>query len=114
MVGPPPPWRFRCYSVDGVDQIRSWYEGQSAEIQSKFLSRLLTLRGLPFSDWREPPFKWLEQGIGEIRFKGDSVQQRPLGFQGPGGRDVFTIVFPAIEKGDKFVPKDALARAVER
>jgi hypothetical protein len=69
---------------------------------------------MPFSDWREPVFKWLEQGIGEVRFKADRVQQRPLGFQGPDGRDVFTIVFPATERGDKFVPKDAIARAVAR
>jgi hypothetical protein len=79
-------------------------------VQQKFLSRLQTLSGLPLSDWREPLFKWLEGGIGKIRFKASSVQQRPLVMRGLG-IDVVTMLFPATEKGDKFVPKDALSRA---
>jgi hypothetical protein len=82
-------------------------------VQAKFLARLAALQQLPFSEWKEPLFKWLGNGIGEVRFKADGVQQRPLGFRGPGGADVFTLVFPATEKGDKFIPKDALDRAAK-
>lgn len=114
---PPPPWRFRCYvSADGVDQIRAWYEGQSSEVRRKFLSRLLALRGLPFAEWQLPLFRWLHgdaHGLGEARFKADRVQQRPLGFQGPG-EDVFTLVLCANEKGGAFVPRNATELGLRR
>jgi len=113
----PPPWRFQCYvSDDGVDQIRVWYDSASEEVRAKFSSRLRALRQLPLMEWREPLFRWLRgeaHGLGEIRFKADRVQQRPLGFHGPES-DVFTLVFPAKEKGDRFVPKNATALALER
>jgi hypothetical protein len=48
----------------------------------------------------------------EIRFKGDNVQQRPLGFR--SGESEFTILFWATEKGGKFVPKNACERALRR
>jgi hypothetical protein len=74
----PPPWRFRCYvTEDGTDEIRTWYEAQSKQVQQKFLGRLLVLRGLPPEDWRLPLFRWLRgngQGLGEVRFKADRVQ----------------------------------------
>jgi hypothetical protein len=55
-------------------------------------------------------FRWLRgnrQGLGEVRFKADGVQQRPLGFRGPDP-DVFTLLFPAREKNDQFIPKNAI------
>src|SRR6266699_2013961 len=98
----PPPWQFRCYvSGDGTDYVRVWYEESgSKDIRSRFLSRLIGLSGLPFREWRKPLFRWLDDGIGEIRFKADRVQQRPLGFR--SGENEFTIVFCATEKGDRF------------
>ena len=110
----PPPWRFRCYtSDDGIDQIRSWYDEAVLDVRRKFASRLVMLSTLPFADWQPPFFRWLERGIGEMRFKAAGVQQRPLGFRGPG-ENVFTIVFCATERGNKFVPRDAIQRAVDR
>jgi hypothetical protein len=118
---PPPPWRYRCYvSVRGTgsaavrtDEIKAWYERQSKKCQQKFLDRLLALRGLPAEEWRPLLFRWLSgdgQGLGEVRFKADGVQQRPLGFRGPSP-DVFTIVLPATEKGNRFVPNNAIELA---
>jgi hypothetical protein len=74
----------------------------------------MALRGLPLEEWRPLLFRWLHQdgqGLGEVRFKADSIQQRPLGFRGPEP-DVFTIVLPSVqEKGNRFVPANALAQA---
>jgi hypothetical protein len=64
------------------------------------------------ADWREPLFKSLHgecSGLGEIRFKGDDVQQRPLGFV--SGPREFTLFFWATEKNGRFVPKGACAIA---
>lgn len=112
----PPPWRFRCYlSEVGVDEIGAWYEMQPKQCQDKFLDRLLALRGLPLEEWRPPLFRWLRgegQGLGEVRFKA-GVQQRPLGFRGPDP-NVFTLVFPAREKNDRFIPRNACEIALER
>jgi hypothetical protein len=112
----PPPWRFRCYvSEDGTDEIRTWYDAQSKRIQQKFLSRVMALRGLPPEEWTTPLFRWLRgegQGIGEVRFKADGVQQRPLGFRGPES-DVFTLLFPASEKNDRFLPRNAIEIALQ-
>jgi hypothetical protein len=113
----PPPWRFRCYvSDDGVDQIRAWYYAQSTQCQAKFLARLRALERLPANEWKPELFRWLRgeaQGLGEIRFFADRIQQRPLGFRGPEP-DVFTIIFPAKEKGDRFVPRKAIEVSLRR
>jgi len=44
-------WTIRCYvSVQGVDEIRSWYGRQSPKVQGKFLSRLRTLAQLELKE----------------------------------------------------------------
>jgi hypothetical protein len=116
----PLPWRIRCVAsrvavaADPQDEVKAWYDRQSKEWKRKFADRLFALRGLPFDEWRTPLFRWLRgngQGLGEIRFKANGVQQRPLGFRGPEP-DVFTIVLPSVqEKNDRFVPATALADA---
>ena len=47
-----------------------------------------------------------------MRFKADGVQQRPLGFRGPEP-DVFTLLFPALEKNDRFLPRNAIEIALQ-
>jgi len=42
-----------------------------------------------------------------------NTQYRILGFRGPGDRQ-FSLLFPATEKGDEFVPKTAPEIAVTR
>ena len=109
-------WTFRCYrSPDGTDAIRSWYDGQSRKVQAKFWSRLRILAQLPVEEWNENFYKKLRAncaGLGEIRFFADNVQHRPLGYR--SGKNEFTILFCATEKGGKFVPLSACERALAR
>lgn len=109
-------WTFRCYrSPDGTDEIKSWYDGESRKVQAKFFSRLRSLARLPVEEWNENFYKKLRgdcAGLGEIKFFADNVQHRPLGYR--SGKNEFTILFCATEKGGKFVPLSACARALAR
>ncbi len=103
-------WTIRCYlSTSGRDKIEDWFTSQTPTVQAEFLVRLEYLMEHPRQDWRRPHFDILKReckGLGEIRFKADRLQHRMLGFFGPN-RMEFTLVFPAIEKDRKFVPKSA-------
>jgi hypothetical protein len=46
----------------------------------------------------------------EIRFFANNVQQRPIGYFGPGECD-FTILIWAIEKGNKLIPEEWCKKA---
>lgn len=109
-------WTFRCYvSSPGKDEIRAWYDGQSAKVRAKFDSRLKFLAQRERAEWKREPFDSLSDecsGLGEIRFQADKVQHRPLGFF--DGEKIFSLVFCAQEKGNKFVPKDACKIALRR
>jgi len=52
-------------------------------------------------------------GIGEIKFKAQNKQYRPLGCYGPGIYE-FTLLIGSEEKGDKFKPLSAPETAVKR
>jgi hypothetical protein len=69
----------------------------------------------PQSGWEEPPqrpyAKRLRDDIWELRLFLEKVQHRPLGFFGPDQR-MFCILLVAREKDRKFIPKDALKRAI--
>jgi hypothetical protein len=76
---------------------------------------LKILARLPKAQWHEGYFKKLSgscEGLWEIRFEADNVQQRPLGFH--IAESEFVILYWAREKGDKFVPKKACEIALER
>lgn len=109
-------WHIRCYvSPSGAEEIRLWYEGQSRQVQDKFYSRLRTLAQLDWHDWRLPLFRALHGEclpLGELRFKVRGVQYRPLGYRGSG--NTFTLVFCAMEKSNKFVPRTACADGLAR
>lgn len=110
-------WIIRHYvSAAGTNKIEAHYDGQSPSVQAAFDNAVRFLAQRPPNDWREPYAKKLKgdcDGLVEIKFKADGVQQRPLGFYGPG-RMEFTILFWAIEKGGKFVPKGACKLALGR
>ena len=92
------------------------YNAQSAAVRAAFDVALKFLSQNPPSYWRFPQTRQLTdecEGLVEIRFFADKVQQRPLGFYGPG-RMAFTLLFWATEKGSKFVPRDACAIALKR
>jgi hypothetical protein len=120
----PDRWTFRSYVFpdrseefpEGDDEVARWRRSQGPQVQGKFDRRLHDLQQMAPHEWREPFTKQLEgacDGLVEIRFKADRVQHRPLGFYGPG-RLEFTMVFCAIEQGDRFVPSDACAIALRR
>jgi hypothetical protein len=110
--------RFSYYAEAGTPDrgdVRRAYEDGSDEFKGRFLSRLRILAQLPRREWHEGYFKKLAgecEGLWEIRFKADRVQQRPLGFHISDTE--FVILFWATEKGNKFVPASACATALTR
>jgi hypothetical protein len=107
-------WQFRYYLAEGrAGDVRACHDARSQKCKANFRSKLVFLAHLERADWREPLFKSLHgecSGLGEIRFKGDDVQQRPLGFVS-GSRE-FTLLFWAIEKNGRFVPSSACVTAL--
>ena len=106
-----------CFLSDGGrDVIRDWYDEQTSEVQAEFDVALSYLREQPPAQWVRPSFGTLTgecAGLGEIRFKANKVQHRPIGFFGPE-RMQFTLLLCAIEKGRKFIPKNTCDTAQKR
>lgn len=110
-------WTFDCFlSESGRDLIDDWYLAQAPEVQAAFDTVIRYLGSQPREKWSRPYFSLLEgyecDGIGEIRFKANRVQHRPLGFFGPQ-RLHFTIVICVMEKGGK-LPKGTCRTASKR
>jgi len=110
---------FSYYGEKGAEKVesdvRDTYQNGSARLKARTLSRLKILAGLPRARWHEGYFKKLSglcDGLWEIRFEADNVQQRPLGFH--VSENEFVILFWAREKGGKFVPKKACEIALKR
>lgn len=110
-------WTFRTYvSRRGEEEVSTWYDLQSPKTQAAFDQRIRALAQMQLNEWSDPYTKRLKgdgAGLIEIRFFADRVQQRPIGFFGPG-RGEFTILICAIEQGDEFIPRDAIDIAVRR
>jgi Gp49-like protein DUF891 len=110
--------RFRYYgdtSDPPISDVKTTYEEGSKQLKARFLSRLKILAQLPRPEWHEGYCKSLEgecDGLYEIRFQADKVQQRPLGFFLSDG--TFLILFWATEKNGRFVPKAACEIAQRR
>lgn len=99
---------------DGSSDLCEWYNQLDDAGKGCFAARMeyLTACNTP-AEWTMPYCRQLDYGISEIRFKSRKVQQRPLGYFGPERKD-FTFLYPATEKDDQFVPKDAIERARDR
>ena len=74
-------WTFRHYvSNRGVDEIRAWYDAQSANVRATFKSRLRFFSQNPQPNWPTQYFKILShkpcQGLCEVRMFVDKVQHR--------------------------------------
>ena len=100
---------------NGEPDLVEWRNGLDETGKAIFTARVeyLCACNNPAERWGLPYCRQLDYGITEIRFKNRSVQQRPLGYFGPKTKE-FTFLFPAIEKGGNFVPKDAVKRAADR
>lgn len=110
---------FSYYGKGGGDasssDVRKTYEDGSAKLKGATLSRLTILANLPRPQWHEGYFKKLSgecEGLWEIRFVADKVQQRPLGFH-INDRE-FVILLWAREKNGRFIPKKACEIALRR
>ena len=108
-------WTIRAWK-HGTGSFVSEYEAQTPAVQAAFDKRMQFLSQAPSQSWREPFTKQLDgdcDGLVEIRFKADRVQQRPLGYYGPK-RGEFTLLLWAVEKNDRFSPADACTTAIQR
>jgi hypothetical protein len=109
-------WTFRYYrGPKGDSDVRLAYDRGSKELKGKFLSRLRILGQLPPDQWNETYFKQLTgpcDGLSEIRFEADGVQQRPLGYR--SGSLEYTMLFWAEERDGKWAPRTACTVALRR
>jgi len=115
---PPDGWRFMSMSDNqGRDTFRRWLEkdvdiGQRKGVETALKTTMRFLMVARKELWREPHFKWLSDGIGEIRSDFGNVEYRPLGCSGPDP-DQFTILIGAKKKGKVWTPADAKKTATK-
>lgn len=107
-------WTFKCFkSSSGTNEIRKWLRALPEKDQAKIDARIRQLEIL--KTLREPYVKPLTgyAGLFEIKVFSGNVQYRPIGCYGPERRE-FTILFGAIEKGNRFEPRNAPDTAYAR
>lgn len=110
-------WTFLDYlDSDGGNPIREWITDKRCvptKARAKIQRILLQLTGEKL--WVRPLASNLDgyDPIVEIRIRWMNTPYRILGFRGPEDRK-FTILYPAIEKGDRFVPENAPTIALNR
>ena len=92
----------------GNNAIRAWLDGVGLKAKARFTMLIAQLEATPPGDWGRPVVDTLHgdcAGLFEIRAKVVDVQYRLLGFHGPGQR-ALTLVAGAIERSDRFEPRD--------
>ena len=109
-------WLFLDYIERDTNPIQEWLHDKRAvpvKARAKIQRILLQLRGTAF--WTRPLASNLDNypGIVEIRIRWMNTLYRLLGYRGPDARE-FTLLFPAQEKDDEFVPLNAPVIAVNR
>lgn len=109
-------WSFNTYVGPGGNQdVQKAVDRQSGAWLEHFRARIKYLSTASIADWHTPHAKKLRgvEGIFEIRFKVSGIQQRPLGFFGPGTNE-FTILILATHKDDVYKPSSAIDTASQR
>jgi hypothetical protein len=109
-------WEFRDFIDGGRNQIWDWLVDKRqvpVKARAKIQRTLLQLAGTAL--WTRPLASNLDgyPGIVEIRIRWMNTQYRLLGYRGPSERQ-FALLYPALEKGDQFVPLNAPAIAENR
>jgi len=110
-------WSFLDYlELNGSSPVHEWINDKKRvpiKAKAKIQRILLQLAGTRL--WTRPLASNLDDypGIVEIRILWMNTQYRLLGFRGPSGRE-FTLLFPATEKDDQFVPPNAPVIAANR
>jgi hypothetical protein len=103
-------WSFFDYIDErGTNPIETWLMEKRAvpvKARAKIQRILLQLAGTAL--WTRPLASNLDdyEGIVEIRIRWTNTQYRLLGFRGPEQRQ-FSLLVPAIEQDDEFVPPTA-------
>ena len=103
-------WLFFDYIDErGTNPIETWLMDKRAvqvKARAKIQRILLQLAGTAL--WTRPLASNLDDydGIVEIRIRWMNIQYRLLGFRGPDERQ-FSLLVPAIEQDDEFVPPTA-------
>ena len=109
-------FRLNAYTLNGGDVVSAWYAKQTGKAGAKRKAKLdaimLHLRQQPRELWIRGYYDTLRDGIGEVRFKLNGINYRPLGYFGPGRYD-FTFLFFAT-KTNEFDPLRAIDIAVSR
>jgi hypothetical protein len=111
-------WRFMSFTDgQGRDTFQRWLDkgvdiGRRKGVETAIKTTLRFLRFSRKDIWKEPHFKWLSDGVGEIRSDYGNVEYRPLGCNGPNA-DQFTILLGAFKKGKVWTPSDARKTAVK-
>jgi hypothetical protein len=102
-------YRILCF-VDhrGKSDVQDFYDSGTAELQAAFEVAISYLREMSRQEWTRPKAARLNKykdfkDFFEIRFKANNVQQRPIGYFGPG-EDEFTILIWLKEQGNKLIP----------
>lgn len=96
----------------GNNLIRQWLDAQPRKVQMRIDALIRNLEAMERL-W-EPHVKMLKgpgKGLLELRIKINKIQYRPLGYYGPA-RGQVTLLLGAIEKGNRFEPKNACQTAL--
>lgn len=110
-------WSFFDYMDErGTNPIEAWLRDKRVvpvKAKAKIQRILLQLAGTTL--WTRPLASNLENypGIVEIRIRWMNTQYRLLGFRGPQDRE-FSLLMPAIEQDDEFIPPSAPSVAQAR
>jgi len=105
---------------DFVDQrgrnlIHGWLHSLELDARMEFQEVFRTLEEIqqPSRNELKPLTGGVCDGLWEVRLKWKKVQYRPIGFQGPGKRQL-TLVFVATIRDNKFSPQNACETAKKR
>lgn len=99
---------------DGADVVSIWYDNHQnlPGVRARLDTIMMHLRCQNREGWTRPYYDTLRDDVGEVRFKTNRVNYRPLGFFGPNRND-FTFLYFAT-KTNRFDPTNAIDIAVER
>lgn len=106
-------WKFKIF-VNKYNDVVVWIE----TLPPRARARMDVIIGYleAEKDWTQTPYfspLKIYVGISELKIKIRGEQYRPLGCRGLG-RNEYTILIGAMEKGNRFVPLNAPELAVER
>jgi len=109
----------KCYvSSSGKNEVQATYDSGTEELKAGLEVALAYLKVRDRQVWIRPHAHKMSKCIEfrdffEIRFRAENLQQRPIGYFGPGLND-FTILIWATEKGNKLKPENWCEKANRR